>query len=50
MVAVDQLGEIRSLLDANNVGDWVDEQAISLDGKPEISDADDDNAGLDSRT
>ena len=26
---------IRSLLDANNVGYWVDEQAISLDGSPE---------------
>ena len=37
MVPVDQLDEIRSLLDANNVGYWVDEQAISLDGKPEIA-------------
>jgi hypothetical protein len=37
MVPVDQLDETRSLLDASNVGYWVDEQAISLDGKPEIT-------------
>ena len=37
MVPVDQLDEIRSLLDANNIGYWVDEQAISLDGNPEIT-------------
>ena len=37
MVPVDQLREIRSLLDANSVGYWVDEQAISLDGNPEMA-------------
>jgi len=37
MLPVDQLDEIRSLLEANDVRYWVDEQAISLDGNPEIA-------------
>ncbi len=37
MVPVDQLSEVRSLLDSNNVGYWVDDEAISLDGKPETT-------------
>ena len=37
MVPVVQLERIRALLDANKVRYWVDEEAISLDGKPEIT-------------
>jgi hypothetical protein len=37
MVPVKQLDQVRTLLDANNILYWVDEQAISLDGKPEIT-------------
>ncbi len=37
MVPVEQLSEVRSLLDSNQVGYWVDAQAISLDGKPPIT-------------
>lgn len=37
MAPVAQLEKIRILLDANKVPYWVDEEAISLDGKPEIA-------------
>lgn len=37
MVPVDQLEKVRVLLDTNRVPFWVDEEAISLDGKPEIT-------------
>jgi hypothetical protein len=35
MVPVAQLDQVRSLLEANKIPFWVDEEAISLDGKPE---------------
>jgi hypothetical protein len=34
---VAQLERVRILLDKNKVRYWVDEEAISLDGKPEIA-------------
>ena len=37
MVPVKQLNQVRTLFDTNNIRYWVDEQAISLDGKPEIT-------------
>jgi hypothetical protein len=37
MVPVAQLESVITLLDANEVSYWVDEEAISLDGKPEIA-------------
>ena len=37
MVPVGQLDEVTDLLDANKVPYWVDEEAISLDGKPEVA-------------
>ena len=37
MVPMAQLERVRALLDANKVRYWVDEEAISLDGKPEIA-------------
>jgi len=37
MVPVEQLDKVRALLDASKVAYWVDEEAISLDGKPEIT-------------
>jgi len=36
MVPVTQLDKVRALLEENNTPIWVDEEAISLDGKPEI--------------
>ncbi len=36
-VPVAQLPDVRDLLDANNVPYWLDEEAISLDGKPEVT-------------
>ncbi len=36
MVPVEQLDKVRVLLDTNKVSYWVDGEAISLDGKPEI--------------
>jgi len=32
-----QLDKVKALLDANKVAYWVDEEAISLDGKPEVA-------------
>jgi hypothetical protein len=37
MVPVAQLDRVTALLDANRVSYWVDEEAISLDGKPEVT-------------
>lgn len=37
MAPVEQLGEVTAVLDANQVRYWVDEEAISVDGKPEIT-------------
>lgn len=37
MTPVAQLEKVRTLLDANKVPYWVDEEAISLDGKPEVA-------------
>ncbi|HEV3004341.1 MAG TPA: hypothetical protein VGX78_07755 [Pirellulales bacterium] len=37
MVPVLQLDNVKGVLDANEVSYWVDEEAISLDGKPEIT-------------
>jgi hypothetical protein len=37
MVPVAQLEKVRALLDANKVPYWVDEEVISLDGKPEVA-------------
>jgi hypothetical protein len=37
MVPVAQLDEVRALLNSKRVPYWVDEEAISLDGKPEVA-------------
>ena len=37
MVPVQQIDDVRPLLDANNIPYWVDEDAISLDGKPAVT-------------
>lgn len=37
MVPMAQLDQVRAALDANAVSYWVDEEAISLDGKPEVT-------------
>ena len=37
MVPVQQIDEVRTLLDAYRIPYWVDENAISLDGKPEVT-------------
>lgn len=37
MVPVAQLETVKALLNANKVRHWVDEEAISLDGKPEVA-------------
>lgn len=37
MVPVQQIGDLCTLLDAHNISYWVDEAAISLDGKPEVT-------------
>ena len=37
MVPVQQIGEVCALLDANEIRYWVDEDAISIDGKPEVT-------------
>ena len=34
---VSQLDEVEALLKANKVSYWVDEEALSLDGKPEVT-------------
>ena len=37
MSPVDQLPEIREVLDKNDIRYWVDEDAISLNGQPAVS-------------
>jgi hypothetical protein len=37
MVPVQQIDDVRTLLDTNNMPYWVDEDAISLNGKPEVT-------------
>jgi hypothetical protein len=37
MVPVQQIDDVRALLDANNIVYWVDDEAISLDGRPEVT-------------
>ncbi len=37
MVPVQQIDNVCALLDANEIRYWVDEEAISLDGKPEVT-------------
>lgn len=37
MVPVDQLERVKPLLDTHKVPYWVDDEAISLDGKPEVA-------------
>ena len=37
MVPVQQIGDLCTLLDAHNISYWVDEDAISIDGKPEVT-------------
>jgi len=37
MVSISQLPDVRRLLDSNRIPYWVDEDAISLDGEPEVS-------------
>lgn len=37
MVAVDQLGRVTEILRQNRVPHWVDDDAISLNGKPEVA-------------
>jgi hypothetical protein len=37
MVPVQQIDDVRALLDANRIPYWVDENAISLDGQPEVT-------------
>ena len=37
IVPVKQVGEVRKLLDSGGVSYWVDEDAISIDGKPEVT-------------
>ena len=37
MVPVSQLDEVRRLLNGRRIGYWVDENAISLNGAPEVT-------------
>ena len=37
MVPLDQLDEVRQLLDQHRIRYWVDEDAISLNGKPYVT-------------
>ena len=37
MVPVAQLERVKAPLDTHKIPYWVDEQAISLDGKPEVA-------------
>ncbi|MEZ6113479.1 MAG: hypothetical protein R3C99_21070 [Pirellulaceae bacterium] len=37
MVPIQQIDEVRALLDANAVAYWVDEDAISLNGQPAVT-------------
>ncbi len=37
MATVQQIASVRKLLDANNISYWVDEDAVSFDGKPYVT-------------
>ncbi|MBN2293746.1 MAG: hypothetical protein JXM70_15065 [Pirellulales bacterium] len=37
MVPVQQIGDVCALLDNNEISYWVDEDAISIDGNPEVT-------------
>jgi hypothetical protein len=37
MVTIEQLNEVRRLLDGHSIRYWVDEDAISLNGEPETA-------------
>ena len=37
MVPVAQLDQVRALIEGSRIAYWVDEEAISLDGKPEVA-------------
>lgn len=37
MVPVSQLEDVRRLLDNRRIGYWLEEEAISLDGSPEVA-------------
>ncbi len=37
MLPVEQVDEVRALLDAHDISYWVDEHAISIDGEPEVT-------------
>ncbi len=37
LVPVAQLESVRAILNANHIPYWVDDEAISLDGKPEVA-------------
>lgn len=37
IVPLSQLDTVTSLLDANDVPYWVDEESLSIDGKPEVT-------------
>ena len=37
VVPLEQLDKVTALLDANQVAHWVDEEVLSIDGKPEIA-------------
>jgi len=37
MVPVEQLDKVKALLNASAMAFWVDEEAVSVDGKPEIT-------------
>jgi hypothetical protein len=37
MLPESQLEKVKNHLDVNNISYWVDEEAISLDGKPEVA-------------
>lgn len=37
MLPVQQIDDVRALLNASNIPYWVDEDAISLDGEPEVT-------------
>jgi hypothetical protein len=37
VVPFEQLDKVTALLDANRVSYWVDEEVLSIDGKPEVA-------------
>ena len=37
MVPMDQLDQVTQLLDTNDIFHWVDDEALSVDGEPEVT-------------